>query len=296
MPSVLAAPPVVSADCAEPSVALPLCCLPHARFEQNAEWRNLATEIYTGFPEDDPNAVRRLYAPDGVANRKKLWETVHIAYGLQQLGLLDGSATGLGVGCGIEPLTYHFARRVSHLYASDRYGLGWNCAPFEMLARPDKFAPYPYPADRLTVLQMNASALLMPENSMDFIYSVSALEHFGGPKAALLHLKEVCRVLKPEGVLAFSTQLVIYGGSSGVAPEVSDFFTRTTLEWLLVNSGMERVAPIDVTPNRDLLENSAVVRLPDWTIAPEHSNRLSCRVRDTVFTHATVFLRKKIGA
>jgi SAM-dependent methyltransferase len=293
MPAVLAAPPVVPAD-SDVQTELPLCCLANPRFEQNAEWRAMATDIYTGVPDDEPDALLRLYAPEGVTNRRKLWETTHLAYGLNALGLLDGTHIGLGVACGTEPLIYHFARHTRHLFVSDRYGMGWKCAPFKMLTRPEKFAPYPYPADRLTVLQMDASALLLPDNSLDFVYSVGSLAHFGGTKAALVHLREAARVLKPNGVLAFSTELIIYGGTGSVAPEAADFFNRTTLEWLLVNSGMERVAPIDVTPNRDLLENPAALRLPEGTAPPEHNDRMSSRVRDTIFTSVTVFLRKKI--
>jgi len=293
MPAAIAAPPILTREIAKPTT-LSLATLANARFEEDPEWRSLAVEIYTGTPDDDPAAVKRLYAPNGLTNRTKLWETTQIAYGLQTLGVLDNGCVGLGIACGIEPLIYHFARRTSRLYASDMYGFGWDCAPFEMLTDPERFAPYSYPAQRLTMLQMHASALLIPDNTLDFVYSVSSIEHFGGTKAALGHLKEVNRILKPGGILAFSTEMIIYGGAGGVAPEAKDFFTRTTLEWLILNSDMEKVAPLALTPSRELLENPAPIRLPAWDIAPEHYDRMSCRLRDTVYTDVSVFLRKRL--
>ena len=292
MPAAIAAPPVFRLENAK-QPALPLCSLANPWFEEDPEWSALAVEIYTGTPDSSPNAVQRLYGREGLTNRKKLWETTHIAYGLQTLGVLDGATVGLGIACGTEPLIYHFARHTARLFASDMYGFGWDCAPFAMLTEAERYAPYSYPAHRLSLLQMHASALLMPDNSMDFVYSVSSIEHFGGTKAALAHLREANRVLKPGGILAFSTEMIIYGGSAGVAPEAKDFFTRTTLEWLILNSDMERVAPLELTPSRDLLENAAPIRLPNWDIAPEHFDRLSCRLRDTVYTDVTVFLRKR---
>jgi SAM-dependent methyltransferase len=122
----------------------------------------------------------------------------------------------LGVGAGKEPLAYFLASQVGHVFASDHYGFGWPSAPFEMLLNPDQFAPYKYPRIKLTALQMDGCKLLFPESSLDFIYSVSSIEHFGGYGAALTHLEECRRVLKPGGLVVFTTEFWLAGGRSRI--------------------------------------------------------------------------------
>ena len=279
--------PMGSAD----SGAFPFCALANAEMEACASWRELGVEVYTGQADAHPEAYRQLYA-QGRYVRKKIWETTHLCNGLRVLGLLDGTATGLGVGCGVEPMLYFLARHTARLYATDMYGWGWVSAQLDMLHHPAKYAPYAYPSDRLTMLQMNATQLLMPDASVDFVYSVSSIEHFGGLRVALAHVREAARILKPGGVLAFSTEFVLDGGANALPAGLESFFTRTTLEWLIVNSGLKRIGGLNLTPDPRLLSEPAEIQLPDWTVPPEHHDRLSSRLNDIIFTDVTLFLQK----
>jgi SAM-dependent methyltransferase len=272
---------------------IPLCTLADPRTEQNADWRALAADIYRGTPDPSIETYRSLYAPDtSTVNRKKVWETTQITYSLRALGLLDGDKIGFGVGVGKEPLLYYLTRHTSRLYATDLYGFGWVSAPIEMLNDPTQFAPYDYPRDRLTVLQMDAANLPMPDACVDFVYSISSIEHFGGPRQALAHVRQAARILKPGGVLAFSTEYVLQNGAGGLSAGATDFFNRTTLEWLLLNSGLERIGPMNLTPQPELISDPAVILLPEWVISPDHFDRFSSKLQDTIFTDVTVLLRK----
>ena len=227
--------------------------------------------------------------------RKKVWETTHLTYGLRELGLLDGQATGLGVGCGVEPMLYYLARHTQRLYATDMYGYHWISAQLDMLHHPEAYAPYPYPQDRLTMLQMNATQLLMPDETVDFVYSVSSIEHFGGLRIALAHVREAARILKPGGILAFSTEFILKqsGRDQNSLPSgLSDFFTRATLEWLILNSGLERLGQWHLSPTPELIAMPAEIQLPEWTVPREHHDRLSSQVDGVIFTDVTLFLRK----
>ncbi len=269
----------------------PYCALANAEMEDCADWRALGVEVYTGQADTNLEAYRRLYA-DGRYVRKKVWETTHLCNGLRALGLLDGQTTGLGVGCGVEPMLYFLARHTARLYATDMYGWGWVSAQLDMLHHPANYAPYAYPAERLTMLQMNATQLLMPNESVDFVYSVSSIEHFGGLRVALAHVREAARVLKPGGVLAFSTEFVLQSGGHALPTGLEGFFTRNTLEWLIVNSGLKRLGPLRLTPGPALLSEPAEIQLPDWTVPLEHHDRLSSRLGDVIFTDVTLFLQK----
>ncbi|HZP82988.1 MAG TPA: class I SAM-dependent methyltransferase [Chthonomonadaceae bacterium] len=273
--------------------ASPLCTLANPSSEEEAAWRSLAVEVYTGQPDADPAAYRRIYE-SGQLPRKKVWETTQVAYGLRALGFLEGDSVGLGVGCGVEPLLYFLACHTARLYATDLYGFGWVTAPLEMLHDPARYAPYDYPRDRLTVLQMNGLGLVMPDASVDFVYSISTIEHFGGPRYALAHAREAARILKPGGVLAFSTEYVLQEGAQGLSPNARDFFNRTMLDWLILNSGLERIGPLDLTPAPELLDDPGVILLPEWTLAQAHFDRLSVRLDDTLFTDVVLFLRKPV--
>ena len=273
--------------------SFPFCALANADMEESAEWRSLGVEVYTGQADVEPEAYHRLYA-NGRYVRKKVWETTHLCNGLRALGLLDGQATGLGVGCGVEPMLYFLARHTTRLYATDMYGWGWVSAQLDMLHHPAKYAPYAYPLDRLTMLQMSATNLLMPDASVDFVYSVSSIEHFGGLRVALAHAREAARILKPGGVLAFSTEFVLQNGGRALPPELNGFFTRPTLEWLIVNSGLARLGDLHLTPAPKLLSEPAGIQLPDWTVPPEHHDRLSSRLDDIIFTDVTLFLQKSV--
>jgi Methyltransferase domain len=51
-----------------------------------------------------------------------------------------------------------------------------------MLENPSRFAPYPYREDRLDVRWMDARELDLPDESFDAVFSLSSIEHFGGPR------------------------------------------------------------------------------------------------------------------
>ena len=50
-----------------------------------------------------------------------------------------------------------------------------------MLTDPGTFAPYPYERERLDVRWMDARDLRFPDGSFDAVFSLSSIEHFGGP-------------------------------------------------------------------------------------------------------------------
>ena len=90
------------------------------------------------------------------------------------------------MGAGDERILFWLANHVGEVVATDIYGEGdfaGREAGGSMLVDPAAHAPFPYREDRLSVLWMDARELAFPDASFDVVYSLSSLEHFGGPGA-----------------------------------------------------------------------------------------------------------------
>ncbi len=258
--------------------------LPDPSDFEDREWRQLANDIYGGTPSDDPIGSKEWYA---TVNHRKVWETTQVARGLILSGAVHDGAIGLGVGVGVEPLTFFLAGRVGRLLATDLYGFGWSSAPLDMLFVPGQFAPYEFSADRLSVLQMNGTNLLLPNASVDFVYSVSSIEHFGGQSGAARHISQARRVLRPGGVLVFSTEFAILG------TDIPDWcYTTDKLNRLIASSGLDLIHSPPEDPHRVLLNRPATLLLPQWNTKDDEKDRLSLRKGDFVYVPVVIVLRK----
>lgn len=243
----------------------------------------LASDIHVGGPTWHEITIQ---ACDGRFNARKIWETTRLVQELERAGLLAEHRIGLGIGVGIEPLPFYLTTRGIRSIGTDLYGYGWPSAPLEMLWSPRRYAPYAYEHDLLTVMQMDGMKLMMPNDSVDFVYSISSVEHFGGLPGVLAHVAEARRVLKPGGILAFSTELCITG-----EPHVDWCFTNDQLLLAVRHSGMEVVNPAS-DPGPDLTDAPATLQMPSWTISPEEWGKLSIRYGPMVYTSAVLVLRE----
>src|SRR5215208_2964290 len=118
--------------------------------------------------------------PDQSADRphRKGWE-----FAMTALVLRD-DAEVLDVGAGSEPILFWLASRVKRVVAVDIYGrggFGAREATRSFIDDPASFAPYDYPHDALEVRDMDARELEYPDASFDAVFSLSSIEHFGGP-------------------------------------------------------------------------------------------------------------------
>jgi SAM-dependent methyltransferase len=159
---------------------------------------------------------------------RKAWEFAMGVAALERGGVLHEEAFGLSVGAGHEPVLYHLTNRCRWLFATDLYGAGsfvTRESADAMLVDPDLFAPYPYRRRRLTVAYMDALDLRFEDASFDFVVSFGSIEHFGGVPGAEQALAEVSRVLKPGGVAAISTELLVDGGPGPIALPGLELFT-----------------------------------------------------------------------
>ncbi|MDQ3719852.1 MAG: class I SAM-dependent methyltransferase [Actinomycetota bacterium] len=105
--------------------------------------------------------------------------------------------------------------------ATDIYGEGDFAsreAGRSMLMDPAAHAPFDYREDRLDVRWMDARRLEFADGSFDAVYSLSSLEHFGGPGQVDLAARQIARVLRPGGVAMLCADVLLRRHPLNAAP------------------------------------------------------------------------------
>jgi SAM-dependent methyltransferase len=229
-----------------------------ADFEDVA-FQAMLREIFPGIPQTEK--VHRKY-----------WELAMLGLYLQEVGALRADAEALSVGAGQEPILFWMANRVARMVATDIYGqgaFGQREADAVMLSNPAVHAPYPYREAHLEVHDMNALHLEFPDASFDIVFSLSSIEHFGGPQAAATAVREMSRVLRPDGHLLITTECLV-GDQLAIRLAVlgrrllratlrrrgTEVFSPRELERDIVDaSGLELAQPLDTHVSAESFEN-----------------------------------------
>lgn len=187
---------------------------------------------------------------EAVRIHRKAWEMGSCIAGLQALGAVRPDAVGLSVGAGAERSLFWFANHVEKMIATDLYrteqGWGWGD---DFLSQPSKYAQFPYREDHLEVRNMSGLDLDIPDQSVDFVYTLSSIEHFGGHEAAQQAMREMARITRSGGIVCVVTELLL---SRASAPEL---FTFPELQrYLIEGSTLTLAEPqIDLRISESLL-------------------------------------------
>jgi SAM-dependent methyltransferase len=198
---------------------------------------------------------------------RKAWELAMLALFLREVGRLHDGTEALAVGAGDERIVFWLANRVARVVATDIYGAGSFAereAEGSMLEDPRAHAPFPYREDRLEVRYMDGRALDFPDASFDVVFSVSSLEHFGGPADIARGASELGRVLRPGGHAVIITECFLRRHPLSAAPV--DFAVRVaSLGRLRRSATPRRRAGVDVLTAREL---------DRWIVRPSGLNLL----------------------
>lgn len=232
--------------------------------------------------------------PDWKSNgavHRKHWEWALGLYGLYKLGCIRPDAQALSVGAGVEWPLFYLANHVKRVVATDLYSdvshfQGLDPTVPENVAR---MAPFPFRQESLQFLKMDALALDFPDDTFDFAFTFSSIEHFGGHPGAALSMQEIARVLKPGGIAVVSTEVVLDGKVH------SEFFLPEELEpWFVTESGMELVEPLDLHIEPELVANPVIFNHePGFQgYTGPHTSVLA---GGALFTSVEMFLRKPVG-
>jgi SAM-dependent methyltransferase len=215
--------------------------------------------------------------PVGREDRKH-WEVVMATMAVLRYLPIKRRVRALGVGAGTEATSFILTRLFQEVVATDLYedeGTWCQDSPGDMLSNPARYAgSVPFDIDRLSVKHMNATALDCEDASCDYVYSSSAIEHFGPEEQIAKSAFEIGRVLRPGGIASLSTEYRIYGGSEWL-DKYTYLFTKKAIEQLIIEpSGCERVdSPVWSVSVRTMLSLTSQQR------AQEQARRMTNRLQ-----------------
>jgi SAM-dependent methyltransferase len=257
------------------------------KFEDTDEtdplWQGLLKQMCPWFKEHGP--IHRHY-----------WEWAVGLYGLDTLGYVQPDARALSVGAGVEWPLFYLANRVKRVHAIDLYDGPWYTGEKDptVPGNAERLAPFPYRGEALIFQRMDALDLKFADDSFDFVFSFSSIEHFNAPgfkthEASSWAMREIARVLKPGGVAAISTELLL---EDVAHPE---YFSLPEIESYLVRpSGLELVEPVDYVVDERLLSDPVWYDGPPGSFDPSVPHT-SIRLGGVIFTSVVLFLRKPAG-
>ena len=183
---------------------------------------------------------------------------------------------------------YYFANKCRHVSATDLYKVNdpaWgHTANSDILRNPAKYATFPYKKGNLSLFNMPGQKLEFENDTFDFAFSFSSIEHFGSHEIAAESMREIERVLKKQGVACVSTELII-NDSDHV-----EYFTEEMLDRYLIKSHNMKL--ID-----DRIDYSISERTVKTVIDIENMDSSDIDIvykhKNTVFIPVILFFRKE---
>ena len=151
---------------------------------------------------------------------RKTWEIGMAIYSFDHFDLLDGTKEFLGIGAAKEETISVLSNCSKRVFATDIYlnqgtWMDWHDGQLLIDARSQMGSNYNH--RRVVWQHVDGRDLPYEDNSFDGIFSCSSIEHFGNEDDIRKSIEEVCRVLKPGGVAAISSEYKISGEGDGFA-------------------------------------------------------------------------------
>jgi SAM-dependent methyltransferase len=254
---------------------------------------------------------------------RKVWEFAMLALFLEEVGHLNEDTEALATGAGDERMVFWLANRLGRVVATDIYGEGSFAereATATMLTDPAAHAPFPYREDRLEVRYADARELPFEDESFDVAFSLSSIEHFGGPADVARAAREMGRVLRPGGHALVVTEcfvrlhpletafadsavraITLNAKRRGATPRrrLIEGFTPRELRTRIVRpSGLELMQPLDLSLSRESWDNLTITH-GDGRLAPATGAfypHVLLKSGRSVFTSVCLPLRKAPAA
>jgi 2-polyprenyl-3-methyl-5-hydroxy-6-metoxy-1,4-benzoquinol methylase len=215
-------------DTVEPTVEIPVTQLCTASQFYSAEYEHWTNEMSLT-----------------VVLHRKQWEFVYILSVLNYYGKLNSEVSGLGFGCGKEPIASVMANHgckivLSDLDVQDASQKGWVSTNQHSVQLKDlhnaevcEWEVFKKNASFITI-DMNNIPLDLPK--FDFIWSSCALELLGSLRHGIDFIINSSRHLKPGGVAVHTTEYNLSSNEKTVNDENLCFYRRKDIEELIKES------------------------------------------------------------
>jgi SAM-dependent methyltransferase len=204
----------------------------------DAEFLHTLHKIFGPLEKAGPNW------PHGQEDRK-FWEVTMAVLTVERYLSVDRRRQALGIGAGVEATSFILTNYFDWVFATDLYGASpWRGdAPSTMLIQPQLHAgSIPFRPGRLVCQIMDARRLRYEDETFDFIYSCSSIEHFGRTEDVAQAAREMGRVLRPGGLISISTEICIQGNAGRLNKDTLLFSPAQIGEFIVAPSGC---APVD---------------------------------------------------
>ncbi len=223
---------------------------------------------------------------EGVYIHRKPWEYALCIYGLERLGVVNSDSSAIAIGAGYERPLYYFANKIKRMVATDLYNDEEHEGKPSMLENPKRYAPFKYRKKHLQVRAMNGLNIEYEDNTFDFAFSLSSIEHFGSRANARRSVEEMRRVLIPDGVMCLATELILNDARH------HEYFTVEELQSTILDvPGLELVGgDLDLCISRSIVENPIDLdKETELNVSPH----IVLTEGDVVWTSVMLFLQKQ---
>ncbi|MEN8222008.1 MAG: class I SAM-dependent methyltransferase [Acidobacteriota bacterium] len=230
--------------------SVPLNKIPNVADLYNRDWMETLEDM------------KEVFGMDEKSFHRKKWEFNHILYSLKKLGYLYPENKGLAIAAGREQIMYYLAHKISKMVGIDLYEGNYIGGEDEMdiPENPEKYAPFLYPEENLELIKMNALDLELKDNSFDFLFSASSIEHFGDSENIIKSLREMYRVLRPGGAAVITTEIRLNRLACNI-PNTRIFKVPDLLNMIEEAGFIISRDEIDIKPEGHYLDNW--VKLPE---------------------------------
>jgi 2-polyprenyl-3-methyl-5-hydroxy-6-metoxy-1,4-benzoquinol methylase len=142
---------------------------------------------------------------------RKQWEYVYILRALEQFGMLMPGRSGVGFGCGKEPLAAVMAKRGARVTCTDIKPVGMGDKYWGSTNVNDFFyegiCPWETFESHVSFRAVDMNGIPDDLGHHDFIWSSCALEHLGSLQHGIDFVLEANKCLKPGGIAVHTTEL-----------------------------------------------------------------------------------------
>jgi predicted O-methyltransferase YrrM/2-polyprenyl-3-methyl-5-hydroxy-6-metoxy-1,4-benzoquinol methylase len=146
----------------------------------------------------------------GPTFHRKQWEFIYILRALEQFGLLAPGKTGLGFGCGKEPLAVVMAKHGLNIVVTDIPNAQESSDYWGSNDVMDLFyegiCPIEQYREHVTFRAVDMNNIPNDLGTYDFVWSCCALEHLGSLKAGMDFILNSTQCLKPGGIAVHTTE------------------------------------------------------------------------------------------